>query len=138
MFPDQIQLVRASFAQVMPIQAQAAAIFYDRLFQVAPELRDMFPEDLTEQGAKLMAALRFVVAGLDRLEAIVPQVQELGRRHAGYGVEDAHYDIVGEALIWTLDQGLGAAFTSNVRKAWIEAYGMLAEAMIAAAHMKAA
>lgn len=136
--PDQIQLVRASFAKVLPIKAKAAAIFYDRLFQVAPQVRAMFPDDVTVQGAKLMSAIGFVVAGLERLESIIPQVQELGRKHVGYGVQEEHYAMVGDCLIWTLELGLGPAFTPDVRKAWIEAYGMLAEAMIAAAHMRAA
>lgn len=134
----QIQLVRTSFAKVLPIKAQAAVMFYDRLFEVAPQVRGMFPDDVTAQGAKLMSAIGFVVAGLDRLESIIPQVQELGRKHAGYGVQDEHYAIVGDCLIWTLQLGLGPAFTPDVREAWIEAYGMLAEAMIAAAYMRAA
>ena len=138
MTPEQTQLVRTSFARLAPIKVAAAAIFYDRLFQAAPEFRGMFPTDLTEQGAKLMAAIGFVAAGLDRLESIIPQVHELGRRHAGYGVQDAHYVIVGDTLIWTLERGLGDAFTLETRKAWIEAYGMVAEAMIAAAKMRAA
>lgn len=134
----QIQLVRESFAKVAPLKTEVAAMFYARLFRVAPELRPMFPADLDSQGAKLMAALGFVVAGLDRLDEIVPQVHELGRRHAGYGATPAHYGVVGETLIWTLQKGLGEAFTPDVREAWREAYGMLAEAMIAAAQMRAA
>jgi len=138
MDPDETELVRTSFAKVAPIKAATAAIFYDRLFQVAPELRGTFPTDVTQQGAKLMAAIGFVVAGLDRLESIIPQVHELGCRHVDYAVRDAHYDIVGDTLIWTLEKVLGAAFTPETRKAWIEAYGMVAEAMIAAPKMRAA
>ena len=138
MTPDQILLVRESFAKIAPIKAAAAAIFYDRLFQVAPEFRGLFPTDLTEQGAKLMAAIGVVAAGLERLEGIIPQIHELGRRHATYGVKDGHYVIVGDTLIWTLEKAMGDAFTPQTRKAWIEAYGMVAEAMIAAAHMRAA
>lgn len=133
MTPDQIDLVRASFRQVLPIKTGAAALFYGRLFEIAPDLRAMFTNDLTAQGAKLMAAIGFVAAGLDKLEQIVPEVQALARRHADYGVEEFHYAVVGEALIWTLDQGLGAGFTPQVRQAWLEAYGILAETMIAAA-----
>ena len=138
MTPDQIQLVRTSFAKLAPIKTAAAASFYDRLFQVVPELRGMFPAELTEQGARLMAAIGFVAAGLDRLESIIPQVHEFGRRHADYGVKDAHYNIFGDTLIWTLERGLGDAFTLETRLAWIEAYGMIAEAMIAAPKMRAA
>ncbi len=138
MEPDQTRLVRMSFAKVAPIKAAFAAIFYDRLFQVAPEYRGMFPADLAQQGVKLMDAIGFVVAGLDRLESIVPRMHEMGRRHAAYGVQDAQYKVVGGALIWTLDKILGHDFTPEARKAWIEAYGMVAEAMIAAPKMRAA
>jgi hemoglobin-like flavoprotein len=133
MIPDQIDLVRDSFRKLLPIKSEAAALFYGRLFEIAPDVRAMFTGDLTAQGAKLMGALAFVVAGLDKLEQIIPDVQALARRHVGYGVKESHYAAVGEALIWTLEQGLGRAFTPKVRQAWLEAYGILAEAMIAAA-----
>jgi hemoglobin-like flavoprotein len=131
---DEVQLVRASLAKVLPIRTQVAAIFYQRLFKTAPQLRGMFPEDLTGQGDKVISAIRFVVGKLDRLRTIIPILQALSRRHVAYGVRDEHYDVVGGALIWTLETSLGRAFTPEVRKAWIEAYGMIAEAMIAAAH----
>ena len=133
MTPDQIALVRNSFRKVLPIKSEAAALFYGRLFEIAPDVREMFTSDLTAQGAKLMGALAFVVAGLDKLEQIIPDIQAMARRHVSYGVKERHYDVVGQALIWTLEQGLGRAFTPAVREAWLEAYGILAEAMIAAA-----
>ena len=133
MTSDQIELVRDSFRKILPIKSEAAALFYGRLFEIAPDVRAMFSNDLSAQGAKLMAAIGFVVAGLDKLETIVPEVQAMARRHLGYGVEEHHYAVVGEALIWTLEQGLGRAFTPQLRQAWLEAYGILAEAMIAAA-----
>ena len=133
MTPDQIELVRDSFRRVLPIKADAAALFYGRLFQIAPDVRPMFTGDLSAQGAKLMGAIAFVVAGLDRLELIIPDVQAMARRHVGYGVQERHYAVVGEALIWTLEQAFGRAFTAQLRAAWLEAYGILAEAMIAAA-----
>ena len=131
---DQVQLVRASFTEILPVRTQAAAIFYGRLFQTAPQLRAVFPEDATAQSAELIAAIKFVARKLDRLRSIIPTVQELARRQAAVGVRDEHYQVVGEALIWTLEKSLGARFTANVRRAWVEAYGMIAEAMIAAAH----
>ena len=134
MTPDQIQLVRDSFAKVRPIQAEAAAIFYDRLFAVAPSVRELFKADLKAQGAKLMASLAMVVVGLDKLDQILPQVQDLARRHVDYGAKDEHYAVVGEALLWTLGQGLGDDFTPEVEAAWVEAYTLLSGAMIAAAH----
>jgi len=131
---DQVQLVRASLPKILQIRTQVAALFYARLFQTAPQLRAVFPEDVAARDAEVISAIKFVVRGLDRLRSIIPVVQDLARRHAAEGVQDEHYDVVGEALIWTLETTLGGAFTANVRRAWIEGYGMIAEAMIAAAH----
>jgi hemoglobin-like flavoprotein len=133
MTPEQIGLVRTSFAEVAKIREPAAALFYGRLFEVAPSVRPMFKGDLAAQGAKLMAAIGMVVAGLDRLDRIVPQIEALARRHVAYGAQEAHYAVVGDTLIWTLEQGLGDGFTVPVREAWAKAYGVLAGAMIAAA-----
>lgn len=131
---DQIALVQDTFKLVVPIKEAAADLFYDRLFEIEPSTREMFPEDVTEQGKKLMAALATVVSGLTALETIVPTVQQLGVSHVGYGVEDWHYDVVGQALIWTLEQGLGDAFTDEVKDAWLAAYTLLAGVMIEAAN----
>ena len=133
MTPEQIALVQASFAQVVPIADTAAALFYRRLFELDPALRLLFPSDLTEQGRKLMTMLRVVVTGLSRLETIRPAVEALGRRHVAYGVTEAHYATVGAALLWTLAQGLGEAFTAETAAAWGAAYTLLAETMQAAA-----
>jgi nitric oxide dioxygenase len=134
MTPEQISLVQTSFAKVLPIADQAAALFYGRLFDVAPEVKPLFRGDMKVQGAKLMAAIRMVVAGLDRLDTIVPVAQDLAKRHVAYGVEPAHYQIVGTALLWTLGNGLGDAFTPETEAAWTAAYGALSGAMIAAAY----
>ena len=133
MTPEQIALVRASFAQVLPIADAAAALFYDRLFALDPSLRPLFRGDLAAQGRALMGMLRVAVHGLDRLDQLVPAVQTLGRRHAGYGVRDEHYATVASALLWTLEQGLGAAFTPATREAWTQAYALLAVTMQTAA-----
>lgn len=133
MTPRQIQLVKDSFAKVAPIAPQAAELFYGRLFDIAPELRPLFKGDMAEQGRKLMATIGTVVAALDRLGDIVPTVAALGQRHAGYGVRDEHYGTVAEALLWTLGQGLGAGFTSEVKDAWTAAYTVLADTMKTAA-----
>lgn len=133
MTPEQIQLVRSTFAKVAAIQDKAAALFYRRLFELDPSLRPLFKGDMTAQGARLMAALGGVVGSLDQLERVLPALRELGRRHGAYGVQPEHYATVGEALIWTLEQGLGAAFTRETRRAWIDAYARLAWTMIAAA-----
>ena len=129
MTPENQILVRDSFAEVVPIAPQAAAMFYDRLFVLDPSLRPLFKRDMAEQGRMLMAMIGTAVANLGRLETIVPAVQDLGRRHATYGVQPAHYDTVASALLWTLEQGLGAAFTQPVKAAWTEAYTILATVM---------
>ena len=133
MTDEQIALIQTSWAQVEPIADTAAQIFYERLFETAPEVRDLFPDDLTEQRRKLMATLGMVVKALPKLAQIVPNVQALGRRHAAYGVLPEHYAIVGSALLWTLEQGLGESFTDAHRVAWTEAYGVLADTMLAGA-----
>jgi hemoglobin-like flavoprotein len=129
MTPEQQTLVRGSFAKVAPIAAQAAAMFYDRLFALDPALRPLFKGDMTEQGQKLMAMIGTAVANLHRLGDIVPAVRDLGRRHGGYGVKDADYDTVAGALLWTLEQRLGADFTPATRDAWVACYGVLAGEM---------
>src|SRR5262245_57364637 len=126
-------LVQASFAQIAPIADDAAILFYHRLFDLDPSLRRMFRGDMSEQRKKLMQMLTAAVKGLDRLDQLVPIVQELGRRHATYGVTEAHFDTVGAALLWTLEKGLGDAFTPRVRDAWATVYGLLATTMIEAA-----
>lgn len=134
MTPTQIELIRTSWAAVEPIADVAATLFYERLFEMDPAVRRLFRKtDLAAQRKNLMQTLTVVVKGIDRLDALVPAVQALGRRHAGYGVRREHYDTVGAALLWTLEQGLGDAFTDDARAAWAEAYGTLAAVMIAAA-----
>ncbi|CCD86578.1 putative nitric oxide dioxygenase (NOD); flavohemoprotein [Bradyrhizobium sp. ORS 285] len=137
MTPSQITLVQDSFAKVAPISDQAAAIFYDRLFEVAPQVRAMFPDDLTEQRKKLMATLTVVVNGLSDLPAILPAASALAKRHVNYGAKPEHYPVVGAALLWTLEKGLGEAWTPDVADAWTAAYGTLSGFMISEAYGKA-
>jgi hemoglobin-like flavoprotein len=122
-------LVQDSFADIATIADDAAMLFYQRLFELDPSLRRMFPADMTEQRKKLLQMLTAAVKGLDRLEQLVPVVQDLGRRHARYGVRESHYETVGEALLWTLEMGLGRGFTAQVRDAWVAVYGLLATTM---------
>src|SRR5215831_16256200 len=126
-------LVQETFAIVVPIADDAAQLFYQRLFQLDPSLERMFKGDMAEQRRKLVQMLTAVVKGLDRLDQLVPIVQDLGRRHATYGVADKHYDTVGAALLWTLEKGLGKAFTEDTREAWATVYGLLASVMKEAA-----
>jgi len=130
---EQITLVKGSFAAIVPIADDAAALFYRRLFEIDPRLEGMFSGDMVEQRRKLMHMLTAAVKGLDRLEQLVPVVEDLGRRHAGYGVRDEHYDTVGAALLWTLEKGLGPAFTPETKEAWTAVYGLLASTMQTAA-----
>lgn len=125
----QIQLVQDSFEQVKPIAGTAADLFYDRLFELDPGLRPLFKADLSEQKHNLMTTLAFAVAGLNKPERILPAVRQLGVRHAGYGVQTQHYQTVGEALLWTLAQGLGEQFTQPVAEAWTAVYTLLAHTM---------
>jgi hemoglobin-like flavoprotein len=129
MTPDAQRLVRDSFAKIAPNAEAAAGVFYDRLFVLDPSLRPLFKDDITKQGRKLMTMIGTAVANLDRLDTIVPAVQDLGRRHAGYGVAPSHYQTVAAALLWTLEQGLGDEFTSETRQAWVECYTTLASTM---------
>jgi nitric oxide dioxygenase len=122
--------VQDSFAKVAPISEQAAELFYGRLFEIAPQVRAMFPDDMTEQRKKLMATLAIVVNGLTNLDAILPAASALAKRHVGYGAQAAHYPVVGEALLWTLEKGLGPAWTPQVAAAWTSAYGTLSGFMI--------
>ena len=125
----QKELVQSSFAMVVPIADTAADLFYDRLFEIDPALRSLFKGDLKEQKKKLMQMLAAAVRGLDNLDALVPVVRDLGTRHGGYGVKDEHYDTVASALLWTLEKGLGDAFTPETRQSWIEVYSILAATM---------
>jgi hemoglobin-like flavoprotein len=137
MTPGEKVLVQTTFAKLVPIADQAAALFYERLFQMDPALRPLFKTDLREQGKKLMDMIAFCVKGLDALDQLVPAVQGLGRRHVGYGVTDAHYDTVGGALLWTLEKGLGPEFTPDVKAAWTTVYTVLATTMKGAAQARA-
>lgn len=130
---EQIALVQSSWTQVLPIADKAAALFYGRLFELDPSVKPLFKGDMRRQGAMLMKTINLAVESLNDLQAVVPAVQELGVRHVGYGVRDAHYDTVGAALLWTLEQGLGDAFTPEAKEAWATTYGVLADTMKSAA-----
>lgn len=125
----EMHLVRSSWKSVRPISTQAAEIFYRRLFEIAPELKPLFRGDMHMQGQRLMNMVDTAVAGLERWDEFVPALQALGKRHAGYGVKDADFDQVAAALLWTLEKGLGDAFTHEIRRAWISTYTLLADTM---------
>lgn len=133
MTPEHVALVQESFKRVVPIAGTAADLFYDRLFAIAPDVRPLFPDDLTDQKKKLIGMLATAVTNLHQVDTILPAVEALGRRHVDYGVTSVHYEPVGTALLWTLEQGLGEGFTPPVKAAWTEAYTTLAGVMQAAA-----
>ena len=130
MYASEIALVQSSWEQVLPIADTAAQLFYARLFEIDPSLQPLFTKtDMAEQRKKLMQMITVAVRGLEHIDELLPAIEALGRRHSGYGVVDAHYETVGTALLWTLEQGLGPAFTPEVRSAWTETYAVLAAVM---------
>jgi hemoglobin-like flavoprotein len=133
MTPEQIRLVQDSWKRIQPVAPRFAELFYARLFALDPSVRKLFRIDLAEQGRKVMAVISTAVDALAHIDAIVPAVQDLGRRHVGYGVEERHYAVVGSALIWTLEHQLNNHFTAEVEQAWRAAYQALSTTMKQAA-----
>ena len=133
MTPAQVVLVQQSFTKVQPIADRAADLFYDRLFATAPAVRPLFPDDMSDQKRKLMKMLATAVANLHQVEKILPIIEDLGRKHVQYGAKPEHFDTVGDALLWTLEQGLGEAFTPAVKEAWAATYATIANTMKGAA-----
>jgi hemoglobin-like flavoprotein len=134
MTPDQARLIKETWNQVVPIADTAAELFYNRLFEIDPTTRVLFKAtNMPEQRQKLIQTLSVTVQGLDNLEALIPTVEDLGRRHNGYGVKAEHYKPVGVALLWTLERGLGDAWTPAAAAAWAELYGRLSAIMLRAA-----
>lgn len=129
MTPENVALVQGSFKKVAPIAETAADIFYDKLFELDPKLRTLFPEQMGDQKKKLMQMLATAVNNLHQVETVVPAVQELGRRHVAYGITPEMYDTVGAALLYTLEKGLGDDWTPEVAGAWTETYGIVATTM---------
>jgi nitric oxide dioxygenase len=138
MTPDQVKAIQESFAKVAPISEQAAALFYGRLFEIAPSVKPLFRGDMKEQGRKLMATLAVVVNGLSNLDAVLPAASALAKRHVDYGVKPTDYEPVGAALLWTLERGLGEQWTPELSAAWARAYTILSDFMISEAYGRSA
>lgn len=138
MTPEATALVKDSWAKVRPISEQAAALFYGRLFEVYAKVQPMFKGEMKDQGRKLMAMINTAVNALDNLGPMIPAIQDMGARHAGYGIRDADYDKVADALLWTLGKGLGDDFTPEVKDAWVSVYTALADTMKAGAAARTA
>lgn len=134
MTPEQVTLIQTSWEKVKPISETAAELFYGRLFEIAPEVQPYFKGDMKEQGRKLMMMIGTAVNALNNLEAVVPAIQDMGKRHVGYGVKPEDYDSVGAALLWTLEKGLGDDFTDDTKEAWTTVYGVLSTTMKDAAY----
>jgi len=131
---ETIKLVQDSFELVKPRAAGVATLFYARLFEIDPSLERLFPSDMSDQRNKLLKTLTVAVAGLSDLDSLVPVLQQLGRNHCNYGITEDMYPKVGEALLWTLNEGLGADFTPAVKEAWAAVYGIMADTMCKAAY----
>jgi hemoglobin-like flavoprotein len=131
--PQQKELVQKTWVMVVPIADTAAELFYGRLFELEPEYKAMFKNDMTEQGKKLMKTINIAVEALDDVEPLIPVLKKMGADHAGYGVKDRDYNVVGAALLWTLEKGLGDVFTDEVKNAWGAVYEVLASVMKAGA-----
>jgi hemoglobin-like flavoprotein len=138
MTPQQVKAIQESFARLAPISEQAAALFYGRLFEIAPSVKPLFRGEMLEQGRKLMATLGLVVDGLSKLESILPAASRLAKRHVDYGVKPAHYEPVGAALLWTLERGLGDQWTPELSATWAAAYTILSDYMIGEAYGRSA
>jgi hemoglobin-like flavoprotein len=130
---DQIRLVQKTFDKVRPISDAAAELFYNHLFELNPSFKSLFKGDMKTQGKMLMQMIDYAVTGLDNPDTILPTIQDLGKRHVGYGVKEEYYDTVGEALLWTLEMGLVGDFTPEVKDAWAAAYKLLSDTMKSAA-----
>lgn len=133
MTPEQIKLVKDTWAQIVPIADKAVELFYCKLFELDPELKPLFKGNMQEQGQKLMATLNIAVNSIDKLDTLTPVLEQMGKRHVDYGVKNEHYDTVGSALIWTLARGLQESFTDDTKAAWMETYSLVANTMKAAA-----
>ena len=133
----QIDLVKSSWAMVATIDPlTVGGLFYNRLFEIAPQLKHMFRNPMPEQSKKLLAMINYVISKLDKLEHILDEVAKLARRHVSYGVKPDHYTIVGEALLWTLEKGLAENWNSELKEAWVDCYQILSSAMINASEIR--
>lgn len=130
---DQKIIVQTTFAQISDADLLMSR-FYDRLFEIDPNTRVLFKGDMAQQRKKLIQTLAVVVHGLDNLPALVPAIQELGKRHVSYGINVKHWESVGAALLWALADAFGDAFTEPVSQAWATAYGIIAQTAISAAY----
>jgi hemoglobin-like flavoprotein len=127
---DEIERVRNSFDRLWPMSSRTADLFYERLFEIAPGVRPMFRPDMDEQKRKFISTLAVIVGTLDDTTRLVPLTVALARQHSDYGIQAKHYDVVGQALLWSLEQGLGQDWTPSLADSWSKAYGIVSGFMI--------
>ena len=127
--PAHVVELRRTWHVLLPMGDEVAQLFYERLFEIDPSLRTLFQSDPVVRRRKLMDALEFIVTHVDRPDDLLPMLGALGQRHVGYGVRPEHYAVAGEALLWTLDEGVGVLRTAEAREAWVAAYELIAGAM---------
>jgi hemoglobin-like flavoprotein len=136
MTPEQIDLVRRSFDAMWSVRRKLADQFYHRFFELAPDVQGLFPRDMERQHLKLMDTLAAIVGSLDKRELFKSIIVHSGRQHAQFGVKSSHFDAFGDALMWGLEQEFGAAFTPELKDAWITLYRAVQSEMIRAAGLK--
>ena len=133
MTPEQKALLLASYQRLAPMSETAAQLFYSRLFELDPSLRSLFKSDFRDQSVKFMDMLRVAVAELEHPDKLDRALRELAVRHAGYGVREEHYDMVGESLLWAIEKALGRSAGPELKTAWYDFYEFIADTMKAAA-----
>jgi hemoglobin-like flavoprotein len=130
MTDSNILAVKNSWSYIMFQSEEFSGLFYQKLFELNPSLRHLFKGNIEEQGSKLMRMLTMIIARLQRLQDIETEVKALGHRHVGYGTRPEHYQTVGQALLWSLENALGDRWSEETRKAWTEAYTIMANTML--------
>lgn len=127
----QVELLETSFAQVKPVANEFADRFYENLFTDYPAAQPLFANtDIKQQSKKLLQSLVLVVENLRKPDALGDALTGLGARHVKYGALPEHYPLVGNTLLKTFEEFLGAAWTDEVKQAWIDAYGAISTIML--------
>ena len=132
MTPKQIDLIRQSFDAIWPVRRKLAVIFYGRFFELAPDAQQLFPSNMERQHLKLMDSIAAIVGALDKRELFQSVISHTGRHHVGFGAKSSHFAAFGEALIWGLEQQFGAAFTPELKNAWLILYDTVQDEMMRA------
>lgn len=135
MTPEQIDLIRKSFDALWPVRRRVGELFYSKFFELAPDARALFPQDIARQQLKLMDMIAAIVGALDQREIFQSIISYSGRQHAQFGVQRTHFVAFGKALIWSLEQQFGTAFTPELKQAWTMLYNAVQNEMTRAAQI---